>query len=722
MIGQAHDGLQGIPRGDVAAMAGERRPVPGEAAGDLAEDLLARSGEAAARARVVQKRIVQVHPQFFRACLQPELVPARFEARLVEAEAVQRVHVGQGAQLHAPDDVREAAVAARALGDVVAAVETVALSDEAGQPAVAAAVDGIVQPIVHALARTHPVAPGKAVELEQVGRLEVEVAAVLVGDGLGVGVARRRDHLHPRLQHFATQEAVPRHGQAVAQRRLREDAPGDVVSLRIRRGHTGVARIHAVGGVEIAVERDRGLEHTAQAADHAPAPAQGAGNAPGIPAAAARDAEHTRVQETAPAVKPPVAGRVQAQFGQDVGQLPRGVSLGLALEGQGARAQVVVPVEALDIGLGRKEALVAEVVDALVGVVAGAVGAEAPAKTVIDVEAPFGVHVPAENVVFGIIARFPVGDGAAAGDAIASAFRTRPVFGLERQPLFGCRDGRQRHVAVGGNDVMKRRVDARAQFVRDFEAGQEEAGLALDPRVGVREIWRVGDGNAEQLEPCVAVDQEPRLLVVDHLLRLDLPQRRPVRFVFAYAARAEHDLAHDRSVAVHAHGVGCSQARAVGEQHAQAGHRALAQVAAEFDAIGEDHFPRGLQQRDVAGGADHVRLQVVAQFLGEQDALAPRHLDVAARGHGVRLVVVDHLVGLEQCRLARLCRVLGLGLCRRGGGCEQRRSQEHRGREHRGHQRAPGASARWSPKRFRPPHRPATRLPGGAARPARASG
>src|SRR3546814_7690701 len=84
--------------------------------------------------------------------------------------------------------------------DVVVLGEAVALADEgAGGPA-ALQHAGPFQAVIDARARIDAVTPGKTVQLEQVGIVELEIEAVLVGYLAGVGTVGRDHRLHCRLE------------------------------------------------------------------------------------------------------------------------------------------------------------------------------------------------------------------------------------------------------------------------------------------------------------------------------------------------------------------------------------------------------------------------------------------------------------------------------------------------------------------------------------------
>ena len=168
--------------------------------------------------------------------------------------------------------------------------------------------------------------------------------------------------------------------------------------------------------------------------------------------------------------------------------------------------------------------------------------------------------------------------------------------------------------------------------------GGRKPGAPLDRRVGMGEEGRVGDRHAEHLEERVLVGDVAGLLVVGHLLGGDLPERRLVGVLADRAGRIDR-LVHLGAGALDPAALGCGEQRIVLEARAQLARDAVAQVAAEHDAIGVQHLAGRLDQGDVAERLDAVGALVVTHRIGKQAALAAQDLDLAL-GH-------DDIVGLE---------------------------------------------------------------------------
>src|SRR3546814_2534043 len=76
-----------------------------------------------------------------------------------------------------------------------------------------------------------------------------------------------------------------------------------------------------------------------------------------------------------------------------------------------------------------------------------------------------------------------------------------------------------------------------AEKVAGADGGGEKAAAPVDRRVGMLEVGRVEDGDAEELHPGIVIDDVMGLLVVDDLVGLELPQRRAGRVVARSEAR-----------------------------------------------------------------------------------------------------------------------------------------------------------------------------------------
>lgn len=117
--------------------------------------------------------------------------------------------------------------------------------------------------------------------------------------------------------------------------------------------------------------------------------------------------------------------------------------------------------------------------------------------------------------------------------------------------------------------------------------------------------------------------------------------------------QGENSVHHLGKVASLAPGAGGGEARFIRHQKAEVERHALLQPLRELEVIGEDHLAVRLEHADVAGRGHHVGMLVVCDRVREEDAIALRNLDMAARDDEPELVVVGHAIGGEQRRCGR---------------------------------------------------------------------
>src|SRR3546814_9798342 len=117
-----------------------------------------------------------------------------------------------------------------------------------------------------ARARIDAVTPGKTVQLEQVGIVELEIEAVLVGYLAGVGTVGRDHRLHCRLDHLLQPPLLAHPGIAPLGGELRKEAAGGLAARRVLRIDVLRARHHAVRPVAIGLDLggERSEEHTSE--------------------------------------------------------------------------------------------------------------------------------------------------------------------------------------------------------------------------------------------------------------------------------------------------------------------------------------------------------------------------------------------------------------------------------------------------------------------------
>ena len=185
--------------------------------------------------------------------------------------------------------------------------------------------------------------------------------------------------------------------------------------------------------------------------------------------------------------------------------------------------------------------VVAEVVALQIGVVGRRGEVVAPARAPGQTEAALALDVAAEILARGRrvgVAAGLGGIGAAAGQLEAPGGQQVSIFRGQDRVLLGHDDRGQSDVVVGRQGEVVGRLQEQAKLAVVAEARRQEARLALDRRIRVRQIGRVGDRHAIELEERVAVGDLLRLLVMDDALRVDLPERRRVGVVGTQAGRA----------------------------------------------------------------------------------------------------------------------------------------------------------------------------------------
>ena len=178
------------------------------------------------------------------------------------------------------------------------------------------------------------------------------------------------------------------------------------------------------------------------------------------------------------------------------------------------------------------------------------------------------------------------------------------------------------------------------------------------------EVRRIEDRHARQLEKGIAIRDVVGLLIVRHLARRDLPQRRRIG-VRAKRAGRIHGALEFRAHAPDPATARSGDQRIVGQPRAQLLGDAGPQVARQHDAIGEQRIAARVDQGHVALRLHPVGVLVITEHVRQQTPLAARHFDIAGGGDHVRLGVVRDLVGEQQHRA-----------CAQIDGAQRRRSDQ----------------------------------------------
>ena len=245
----------------------------------------------------------------------------------------------------------------------------------------------------------------------------------------------------------------------------------------------------------------------------------------------------------------------------------------------------------------------------------------------------------------------------AAGQRHLAEIETVTVFAQQHFPLLRHVDRLQGHVVLRREGIVVGQPEHRSQIVGEAQARHQHAAAPVHRRVGMAEIGHVGDGKTGDFHHRVLIDKVFRFLVMHHLARLQLPQWRAGRVLGAQIAGRIDSLVHLLAGAADAPGTVRGKPGIIGQQHAQLVDEAVAQIAGQFDIIGEDNLPAWLHQHDIAGRRHLVGLLIVGHQIGAQHPVILRQLDIATRGDCHQLVVIIQRIGGKQHR-----RLLALAL------------------------------------------------------------
>ena len=150
---------------------------------------------------------------------------------------------------------------------------------------------------------------------------------------------------------------------------------------------------------------------------------------------------------------------------------------------------------------------------------------------------------------------------------------------------------------------------------------------------------------------------------MDDLGGFDLPQRGAFRIVLAGFAGRVCAALESRGLSLGPLGAGGREAGRErtsllnrGLNHPERVDEAALEVVRQLESVAGCHGPVGVRQPGIALGEDAAGVAVIGDPVGLQGTALVVHLDVAGRGDGVPVVVVDDFLGVdEKAVLARAC-------------------------------------------------------------------
>ena len=139
---------------------------------------------------------------------------------------------------------------------------------------------------------------------------------------------------------------------------------------------------------------------------------------------------------------------------------------------------------------------------------------------------------------------------AGGADRIGAIEQALAEFAFQQQALLGGDHRREAWRRSRAPAPSNRELRARRRkFELDVDRRHQHAGLALDGRIGRREVGQPGDRLAEEFEARVLEIDHLLALVVDDARGLHLPQRRLLRIVLAGHAGGVDAVMEDGEVA-----------------------------------------------------------------------------------------------------------------------------------------------------------------------------
>ena len=221
-------------------------------------------------------------------------------------------------------------------------------------------------------------------------------------------------------------------------------------------------------------------------------------------------------------------------------------------------------------------------------------------------------------------------------------------FALPQHALFG-------HVQRVESEVVarvERKIVGDAcddtEIARLAELRREEARLPLHRWIGVLEVGKIQHRLAEDFEIGILIADRRRFLIMDDPRGADTPQRRRTAFALT---RREAAVLEFRDVAVAPRRPVSRDARVVLRHDGKRLHKPIAEVVRERVPVGANDVALRLFERDVTGGRQRSRVLVVDDFVGGEDVVVVKNLNVAACNHAIASRVVHELVALQVHRL-----------------------------------------------------------------------
>ena len=198
-------------------------------------------------------------------------------------------------------------------------------------------------------------------------------------------------------------------------------------------------------------------------------------------------------------------------------------------------------------------------------------GVPAPGPFVVDGELARAFDAAAEIAVAGRGQAAGIGKIAAvqlidagAANFVSAVEQALAKFTLQQRALLGGDHGREGGVVIGRQRPIVRHFERLTVNAARGNRRHQHAGLALDGRIGRREIGQPGDRLAEKFEAGVLEIEHLLALVVNDARGLHLPERRLPRIVLARFAGGIDAVMQNGEIAAGALGAGRRHARLVG--------------------------------------------------------------------------------------------------------------------------------------------------------------
>ena len=197
-------------------------------------------------------------------------------------------------------------------------------------------------------------------------------------------------------------------------------------------------------------------------------------------------------------------------------------------------------------------------------------------------------------------------------------------------------------------------IDSKPGLGGAADGRQEEAGLARDGRVGMRKERHPGEGDSEKLKPRILVVDHPLAFIVDDAGRADLPERRPLGVLLAEFAGRVDAAAKDGGFPLQTVGARRGEAGLVRALDEHRIDEAVTEIVGDLQHLGMDHAAVARAVAYIAFGVDPVGLAIVGDLARLEHASLVVDLYVADGRHEAFLIIVGHLVGLDEQARVRI--------------------------------------------------------------------